>query len=667
MRRSAPLVLVAWLLSAAIAAAAPLKFSISEGQAQNAFFQDGPIAAHINLTSRPKIRLITAFPAGNSGVGLWFAPLGKPATWGPVKHLNPAHGFTGLHGVTADVSIDAPALEVKKAVLGSVRTLREYDDGAAIPPEVAANPQVRGRTVTWARSRIDGAPGYALTVEVLGGELHSQPGGAIRFVAAAGDRLRLRLTAVSGEEPLTPIPPDRLLTAEAATDTRLANALRFLSYEQKLLAGSWRFDTYFGRDTLMSVRLLSRALTPHATEAALEAVLQRVNAAGEVAHEEEIGEYPILHRRADHAPSSAAPIYDYRPIDGGFMLTPVLAHYLLDLPAGRARAKAFLKRPGVSEALTRNIQWVMSKAAPFAENPSAERLVSLKPDAPVGEWRDSLEGLGKGRYPYDVNGVLVPAALESIARLAGAGLLSETALDPATQEKAASMAKVWTRSAPPLFAVAIDPQAARQAVADYAKAIGVDAAAADALPSAPLKFHAIALDAAGKPIPVMNSDEGFALLFLRPSPEELKIAIDGLLNPFPAGLMTDAGLVVANPAYADKALQPSFDNTHYHGTVIWSWQQALLAAGVDQQLARADLPADARALLQRAQRKIWSAIDATKSVQNSELWSWSFVDHHFRIEPFGQRGGDQTESDAAQLWSTVYLGLHRPGGVDPGP
>ena len=67
------------------------------------------------------------------------------------------------------------------------------------------------------------------------------------------------------------------------------NTLRFLSYREKFLAGSWRFNTYFGRDTLMSLRLLMPALQPPAIEAGLNSVLARLADDGEVAHEEGIG------------------------------------------------------------------------------------------------------------------------------------------------------------------------------------------------------------------------------------------------------------------------------------------------------------------------------------------------------------------------------------------
>ena len=68
-----------------------------------------------------------------------------------------------------------------------------------------------------------------------------------------------------------------------------------------------------------------------------------------------------------------------------------------------------------------------------------------------------------------------------------------------------------------------------------------------------------------------------------------------------------------------------FTRHDYHGTVIWSWQQALFAAGLARQLERHDLPPRLRAGLVAAQHTLWSAIEATHAVANSELWSWSYA------------------------------------------
>jgi hypothetical protein len=175
-----------------------------------------------------------------------------------------------------------------------------------------------------------------------------------------------------------------------------------------------------------------------------------------------------------------------------------------------------------------------------------------------------------------------------------------------------------------------------------------------------VRFHALALTADAKPIPVVHSDEGFELLFGRPSPAALRQAVTALMRPFPAGLLTDVGVVVANPVYATPAIQAQLTQNAYHGTVIWSWQQAVLAAGLQRQLRRAELPASVKELLRSAQRQLWGAIRSAQTLRNSELWSWSFSAGHFHMAPFGANAADADESNAAQLWSTVYLAIPDP-------
>ncbi len=108
------------------------------------------------------------------------------------------------------------------------------------------------------------------------------------------------------------------------------------------------------------------------------------------------------------------------------------------------------------------------------------------------------------------------------------------------------------------------------------------------------------------------------------------MAVTSSLRPFPAGLMTGVGMLVANPAFAAAALQSGFSRNAYHGTVVWSWQQALFAAGLERQLHRTDLSPELRSHLQQAQRILWNAIAATQAQRNSELWSWNFTAGHYR-------------------------------------
>ncbi len=271
--------------------------------------------------------------------------------------------------------------------------------------------------------------------------------------------------------------------------------------------------------------------------------------------------------------------------------------------------------------------------------------------------------MGRGRYAYDVNAALVPAALEATGRLLHAGLL-DPYLSPAERGElsgAAAMADIWRTKAPGLFHVSIPSIEARDRIQRYGAMVGVPVAPAMAsLGSGTLDFHAIALDDAGRPIPIINSDEGFALLFGHPAPADLETYVPSLTRPFPAGLLTDIGMVVANPAQTDPTVQSRFTPSAYHGAVVWSWQQALMAAGLERQLARTDLPVSTRAILTRAQDDLWKAINATAATRNSELWSWTYENGRYRVVPFGAGKQDADESNAAQLWSTVYLAVRPP-------
>ncbi|WP_022677990.1 hypothetical protein, partial [Novosphingobium sp. B-7] len=575
------------------AAPAPV---VEEGLNLNSFVQAGDVAAHVVLRSGSDPRLIVAFPAGNSGTGLWFGKLAQPARWTlttppvPVHEVD-AHGRP-LRGVRLAAQITTPRLDLKQAVLSSVRVLRDYQALGKAPAQVLVAPRVDGNSVVWQRDRLDGHAGYRLALIVTHGRVAD---GAI--LAGPDGRITLAITALSGDPALTPYTAPTLLTPQAAADPAARRALQFLSYHEKFLAGSWRFNTYFGRDTLMSVRLLMPVLTPPAVETGLRSVLTRLSADGNVAHEEDIGEFAVLdHLAAGQGPSDA-PTYNYAMIDSAFLLAPVARAYMVDDPRGQARAAAFLaERDGdtaLGAALIRNLRHVVQAADAFARDPRWQNLIALKPGMDAGEWRDSNDGLGGGRYPYDVNAVLVPAALDAAAAMAQAGLLDPyaTADDRAMLARVGHMAQVWHDQAPRLFLQSVDATTARARVDAYARQEGVPAAPAlAALGNAPLRYHAIALDAAGQPVPIIHSDEGFALLMGKPDADQVALAADTMARPFPAGLMTGAGMVVADPALAPAPLQARFGRNAYHGTVVWSWHQALAAAGLARQAARTDLP-----------------------------------------------------------------------------
>ena len=648
-----------------------LSFDVNEGPNLNSFLRQGPVAAHLLLRSGLDPRILIAFPAGNSGVGLWFSHGARPVTWALQGRPQPlrtqdARGRP-LYGMTAEaIATGAPDLTLKQAVLSSVRVLRDYQALGTFPAEVATSPKFQDSSITWERDRLDGAAGYRLSIEVTHGTLRADS-----LMAAGDGKIAVKITALSGEAPLTPLWGKHLLNDRAQADSAARNALTFLSYKEKFLAGSWRFNTYFGRDTLMSVRLLMPVLAPEAVEAGLGAVLARLSPQGEVAHEEDIGEFAVLDHLRATGEKSDAPTFNYKMIDSSFMLAPVAAQWLLDDARGRIYAAAFLKRidgrrehPNVFGAdLVNNFRFVLKAAAGFATDPRAANLVALRAGSDAGQWRDSNDGLGGGRVPYDVNAVFVPAALEAAARFFESRLL-DSFLGPADRElfsHAKVMAGIWRDKAGPLFDVSVPNSTARHDITDYASSLKItDGAALQSVDDAAVSFPALALTADGQGIAVLHSDVGFEMLFGRPASVALRQEVTAIMRPFPAGLLTPVGVVVANPVYAAPVVQKKLTRSAYHGTVVWSWQQAVLAAGLRRQLQRQDLPAPLKEQLFGAQAQLWGAIGAAHSMRNSELWTWTFVKGRFEIAPFGANASDADESNAAQLWSTVYLALPAP-------
>ncbi len=644
-----------------------LSFRIDQGQDINSFVRDHEVAAHLLLHGGRDPRALIAFPAGDSGVAIWFAGTSAPVQWKLLSTPLPVTAKDGagrdLHGITAKVAADTNALDVRQALLSSVRVLRGYQSSGTVPKEVLVQSTQQGDLIQWERDRLDGAPGYRLSVRgidgttVAGESLHATTGHVLHF----------QLTALTGETPLTPIPAAALLTPGATGDQRSRDVLAFLSYREKYLAGSWRFDTYFGRDTLLSLAILAPVLDASAVASGIASVLDRLAPDGEIAHEEDIGEFAILDNLRAGRGRTSSPVYDYSMVDESFLLAPLVARWLRG-DAERADARALVARRLLSgeragDALIRNFAWIVRRTRPFAERPAVVSLIGLKPGRAAGEWRDSDAGLGGGYYPYDVNAVLVPAALASIDQILRTHAL-DPYLSPARRQllaRAHEQSEVWAQRVPRLFTITVPAQQAKAAVVSYAAAQGVDAKAAVAsVTGDTLSFDALSLTRDGQPVHVMHSDGAFALFFETPEASEVERALRTVSRPFPAGLWTPVGILVADPVFADGDTQARFSNRAYHGTVIWSWQQALLVAGLDRQLARTDVAQGLRDSLLQARQLAWSAITASASFRTSELWSWSYADGCYRAVAFGQHGGDVDESNAAQLWSTVYLALPSP-------
>jgi hypothetical protein len=641
-----------------------LDFDLREGRCHHHFFRRGPIAAHVSATSGRAPRVLFAFPAGNTGVGVWFEEGAEAVELAVEGRLAPVERGDGMRGVSAVITARAPRIGVRGVVLGSVRGLREFGYSGEAPAGLESWIEP-GPPLVIRRTTLDGGHHVELTIAPeSGGSATIDAAGRIVLTAGPSGEIRITATALADDAPLTPIPAAEILADVEGACPRALAALAFLSYEEKLLAGSWRFLTYFGRDTLLSLRLLLPALRPSMIEAGLGAVIERLGAGGAVAHEEMIGEWAAReHLTRELRPEDLRePVYDDSMVDDDFLLAPVVAAYLIDHAGGRARAEAFLARKTsrgrtYREALEDNLGLVLRRARPFADAPGPANLIRLGEGAPVGEWRDSNEGLGFGRVPFNVNVALIPAALEATAQLYASPLFGAREVE--AREASRSLAR-W-RCAGAFFQVEIPADEARERIGSYAASIGVDPGPAIASIDGVVVFPAIALDGEDRAIPVMHSDDSFVLLFTTPDPAYLEQAAQRLLRPFPAGLRTPVGIVVANPAFAACPTQRGlFTSDHYHGTVVWSWQQAMLAAGLRRQLARVDLGDRVRATLEAAEGALWEVIRASAPHHGSELWSWGIAGGWFERVAFGAGRGHHDESNPVQLWSTVYLAVKQP-------
>src|SRR5580704_7368637 len=132
---------------------APFHFEVKEGQNLNYFLRDGSTAAHLVLRSGRDPRILVAFPAGNSGVGLWFQRQEAAAEWvvdsAPRALVGRDSSGRPLYGIAFETSIATRNLVPTQAVLSSVRVLRDYQSLGTVPGEVVVRPETSGNTLTW--------------------------------------------------------------------------------------------------------------------------------------------------------------------------------------------------------------------------------------------------------------------------------------------------------------------------------------------------------------------------------------------------------------------------------------------------------------------------------------------------------------------------------------
>lgn len=390
-----------------------------------------------------------------------------------------------------------------------------------------------------------------------------------------------------------------------------------------------------------------------------------------------------------------------------------------------------------------NAQRIVNETAAFLNDQSAENLVHLKDDQIVGNWRDSTYGLANGRIPFDVNCALAPAALRAIGQLAElGGVYPNTSSRTSVltnysgwSQFAVEAAQTWEENTLQFFEINLTETTASSRLNDFVdtatfyngptdnSSLATDSEA----PNSTITFYGLALNGSqslnasseeyAAPIPILHTDTGFHLFFLNLTNASsdsysqmytrfLNSTANSILRAFPAGLLTPSGMVVANPALSGSdELIANFTNSAYHGTVIWSWQLALMAGGLHRQLAACNstdsgnfTPAYCNddsvynATLS-AYNVLWDNIEQNQAQLASEVWSWSYTGSaagnstgNFTSSTYSMDNGTSgsgfttvdgfstvplgslppppgvsgsTESDIRQLWSLTFLAITR--------
>jgi hypothetical protein len=319
---------------------------------------------------------------------------------------------------------------------------------------------------------------------------------------------------------------------------------------------------------------------------------------------------------------------------------------------------------------------IVTLAAPFASpgNQTIDNLMHIKVGQIVGDWRDSTYGIGGGKIPYDVNTGLAPAALRSIASLADAGILDFNST------LVSEYAQVWEDSTLQFFEVSIPQTTAQSLLQNYSTTSGISGlpSQADTI-DGNVTFYALSLDGNNNlsQVAVMNTDDCFRHFLLNTTNQPqltsfLNSTANNIRRTFPAGLMTDVGMLVANPAFGDNPVYAAnWTTSAYQGIVVWSWPLAMMSRGLELQLSRCNSSAvpdfcsdeSVYGNVKTAYNMLWDVIEANSAHLSTEVWSWTYEGGKFNFIDLGSLppppGTGYTESDIVQLWSLTFLAVTR--------
>ena len=310
----------------------PLYLHVSDPPYENYFYADAIVSCQAVLAS-PLIRndsnapaqhrLLFAWPAGNSGAALFFtsedskddipmlkfkaSPNGRVLDSVRYEHDDSSRSRLPSVGVSGLLEVSSSAvLRANLAILGSIRAIRDYTEGHGtlnqhVQKSIAID-ELNGteKGVSISRLWFDGKTTTRLTIAPASGA------GKARITNINSDSIAEFSPGLYSFQALLDypqtlyMPPTQLLKPSyhhlIQEQPDAVRSLSFLCTSEKILAGAWRYLTYFGRDSMISLLLLNPVLYEGELgiiEAGLSAVLERVNGEdGSVCHEENLGDYP---------------------------------------------------------------------------------------------------------------------------------------------------------------------------------------------------------------------------------------------------------------------------------------------------------------------------------------------------------------------------------------
>ncbi|KAF7799662.1 hypothetical protein EIP86_010902 [Pleurotus ostreatoroseus] len=603
----------------------PLAFSVVSGGNDNHFLRDNVTAAQLLLTSSnnrdvTSRRLIFALPAGNSGALTYFIP--------------------------SNASSDAPALDVQ-LINGTFRsTIHEFDN-AGVQADFSFNTNATlGVTIVGSvRAMRDYVEGGGIMHEILNYTLASYNNTSVRLHRRWINSTEEDPSVFKGADLYLDIPSGSPASLHVTPANEAASSPVISIIVPSNASGVARV-TFVTNETSL-VGLDTNSLFLPEVNNGTQGLRTALNGltGGKIAAGDQIN------IQNGQSQLGGQPWYDYKMIDTG----------------------------------APNILYNFGRAEPFSREPIISNLIGLRPGQPVGNWRDSNQGLGYGFFPFDVNTALVPASLRAIESLLNAGILRELQL-PMRAAEVADIARVWEDRALSFFQVSVKQSIADAYLRDFVKAANLSEALlnnTDAETSKNVEFYALSLMQDGPPVEVMHSDMSFSLVYGNNLSQDFLQRVIDALQPYPRGLLTTVGMVVANPAYdSNRTNIEVLNRAAYHGTVIWSFQQGLMANGLARQLSFCAID-NATAVdtntppstsptwcknasfvqsLRDAQTRLWQSIDGARNEINTEVWSYSFdnIMNKFAVADLASIFPDGTEADAIQLWSFGFLGL-----IDP--